>query len=49
MKLLAAFFDSLLKHLTRLLRQDKSATDATTPEDMRRRWDDYVRDSLRDD
>tara|TARA_R100000329_G_scaffold33351_5_gene31118 strand:+ start:1685 stop:1834 length:150 start_codon:yes stop_codon:yes gene_type:complete len=49
MKLLAAFFDSLLKHLTQLLRQDKSATDATTPEDMRRRWNDHVRDSLRDD
>ncbi|NKB52566.1 MAG: hypothetical protein GKR97_10120 [Rhizobiaceae bacterium] len=49
MKLLLAFFNSLLNHLTNLLLKDKSATDATTPEDMRRRWDNHVRDSLRDD
>lgn len=49
MKILAAFFESILNHITKLILRDKTSTDASTPEDFKRRWDNHVRDSLRDD
>ena len=49
MQILVTFFKALLEHLTKLIQRDKVASDADTPKDIKRRWDNHVRDSLRND
>ena len=46
---LAALFDSILKMVKEIVREDGKASDAETEKDLRDRWAKSVNDKLRDD
>lgn len=47
--IVAAIIEAISNIVTKLIREDKKASDADTPKDIKDRWDRHVRDQLRDD
>ena len=45
----AALFETIAKVVKDLVRENKKGQDAETEKDLRDRWDESVRDRLRDD
>ena len=47
--LFAAFLETIAKIAKQLIREDKKASDAETEKELRDRWDDHLRNRMRDD
>ena len=47
--LFAAFLETIAKIAKQLIREDKKAHDAETEKELRDRWDDHLRNRMRDD